>query len=61
MKEKRWTKAGRDMRKSNPSLFTSGGGSSQPLKGGAHRRDIDYKRSDKRNEERKASRGEFDE
>ena len=60
MKDKRWTKAGRELRQSNPSLFTGGSGKSAPLKGGAHRRDIDYKRSDKRNEERRAQRGDFE-
>lgn len=60
MKQKRWTKAGRALRDSNPSLFTGGSGKSAHLKGGAHRRDIDYKRSDKRAEERRARNGDYD-
>lgn len=61
MKEKRWSKAGRELKKSNPSLFTGGSGNTgHRFKGGAHGRDIDYKRSDKRTEERNARRGEWE-
>lgn len=61
MKDKRWSKKGRELRSSNPSLFTGGSGSTgHRFKGGAHGRDIDYKRSDKRTEERNVRRGEWD-
>lgn len=60
MKQKRWTKEGRQYQESHPSLFTGGSGKTPHLKGGAHRRDIDYKRSDTRNEERNARRGRYE-
>ena len=56
MKEKRWTKKGRELKDSNPQLFSASTGPQMRLKGGAHRRAVDYKRSDHRQEERNAKR-----
>ncbi len=56
MKQKRWSKKGKELRESNPSFFTGGNGACAQFKGGAHRRDIDYKRSDRKQEERNARR-----
>lgn len=60
MREKRWTKTGRKLREEKPNLFTGGSGKEVHRKGGPHRRDIDYKRLDKRNEERNVRRGEWE-
>lgn len=61
MKQKRWSKKGKELAKENPSLFTGGnGGTGHQFKGGAHRSDIDYKRSDRKREERDARLGEYD-
>jgi hypothetical protein len=56
MKTKRWTKKGIELKSSNPQLFSVSTGPQMRLKGGAHRRDVDYKRSDRRREERDAKR-----
>lgn len=63
MKAKRITKAGREYRKTHGHMLNSGGNANEPrFKGGAHSRDTDYKRSNKRDEERRARRGDiFDE
>lgn len=60
MKQKRWSKAGRELREKNPGLFTGGGGKLPHMKGGPHRRDIDYKRSDRKREQNDAMRGDYD-
>ena len=60
MKQKRWTKAGREMKEKNPSMFTGGRGKQRHFKGGAHTPDTQYRRSDRRNEERRAQRGDYE-
>ncbi len=60
MRQKRWTKAGRDFFEQNPNAFSGRVAPSHHFKGGAHARDVDYKRSDKKADERRAKRGEFE-
>lgn len=58
MKQKRWSKEGRKLRKTNPSLFTVGIGKQPHPKGGVHIPETAYSRADTRNEERKAQLGD---
>lgn len=61
MRQKRWTKKGKELKKSNPSLFRGGTGPQRTYKGGAHKSDADYNRADRKAEQRKAQRGDIDE
>ena len=61
MKQKRWSKVGKEMKAKNPALFTGGAGKdSRHFVGGAHRNVADYRRSDVRSEERTAKRGTWE-
>ena len=48
------------MKEKNPSMFTGGRGKQRHFKGGAHTPDTQYRRSDRRNEERRAQRGDYE-
>lgn len=56
MSNKKWTRTGKALKKSKPSLFGVSTGFEPRGKGGPHRRDIDYNRADKRREERDVRR-----
>ena len=56
MSEKKWTRAGKALKKAKPSLFGVARGFEPRGKGGAHKRAIDYNRADKRREERDVRR-----
>lgn len=56
MSHTRWTKEGRRVKESCPSAFSSRTGFTPRGKGGPHKNDNDYSRSNKRNEERQVKR-----
>lgn len=61
MKDKKWTRAGRRLKSENPNLFTGGrGADAHRFKGGAHRLDTDYRRSNRKREERDARNGRYE-